>query len=159
MGGETHAFADAFDAAYTIRNDLQRLLNKDVKLTMLTDSMSLFKVLINSSIMTEKRLMIDISAAREAYENSDIDHIGWIPTSSNLANGLTKHGICPTLNAFLSSHQLDATVKTVVDGRFVDLPLTSEEFGPSEREIAECERQVATSYLVNSMCCYDFIVD
>lgn len=47
IAGETHAFADAFDVAYTMRQEIRRVLRKDVKLTMLTDSMSLFKVLIN----------------------------------------------------------------------------------------------------------------
>lgn len=60
-GGESHAFADAFDAAYSIRNELKRILRKEIHLTMLTDSMSLFKVLINSSVMSEKRLMIDVA--------------------------------------------------------------------------------------------------
>ena len=58
-GGEMYAFDDAFDAAFSIRHDLQRLLKKDVRLTLLTDSMSLFKVIVNSTITTEKRLMID----------------------------------------------------------------------------------------------------
>lgn len=76
LGGEVHAFADAYDATFTIRNDLKRLLKRDSKLTVLTDSMSLFKVVINSSTMTEARLMIDIPAAREAYEANVTDHIG-----------------------------------------------------------------------------------
>ena len=92
--------------AYNIRYDLRKLLQKDVRHTLLTDSLSLFKVIINSTVTTEKRLMIDIAAVREAYERSDIDFIYWIPSQFNLANGLTKFEICPTLQSFLRSHQL-----------------------------------------------------
>ena len=138
LGGEMYAFADAFDAAFSIRHDLQRLLKKDVRLTLLTDSMSLFKVIVNSTITTEKRLMIDISAVREAYEKSDIDFIGWIPSNSNIANGLTKIGICPTLMKFLHSHSLDQEICTVINGRFHRVPLCSDEFNSSERETLEC---------------------
>ena len=139
LAGETHAFADAFDVAFTMRHELRRLIGKEVKMTMLTDSMSLFKVIINSSVFTGKRLMIDISAARQAYERSDIDHIGWIPSDSNIANGLTKLGICETMDAFLRDHMLSTEVKTVINGRFESVPLNSDEFGPSEQETRECE--------------------
>ena len=123
LGGETYAFADAFDVAFNIRYDLKRLLNKEVKLIMLTDSMSLFKVIVNSTVTTEKRLMIDIAAVREAYERSDIDFIGWIPSRFNIANGLTKLGVCPALSGFLSTHDLHQEIRTVIDGRFHSIPL------------------------------------
>lgn len=75
LGGETHAFADSFDMAYTMRNYLNRIFERYIAMTMLTDSLSLFKVLINSSVMTEEKLMIDLAAAREAYERKNINHI------------------------------------------------------------------------------------
>lgn len=139
LAGETHAFADAFDVAFTMRHELRKVIGKEVRLTMLTDSMSLFKVIINSSVLSEKRLMIDISAARQAYETNDIDHIGWIPTKANVANGLTKFGICDTLNSYLRDHLLSTEIRTVINGRYECIPLTSDEFGPSELESRECD--------------------
>ena len=65
LGGETYAFTDALDVVINIRYDLSRILQKDVKLTLLTDFKSLGKVIINSTVTTEKRLMIDIDALRE----------------------------------------------------------------------------------------------
>ena len=82
--------------------------------------------------------MIDIAAVREAYERSDIDFIGWVPSCQNIANGLTKLGICPTLQRFLESHQLDQEVKTVIDGRFHFVPLSSDEMCSSEEKSPEC---------------------
>ena len=89
-----------------IHDDLKELLKKHVKLTLLTDSMYPFKVIINSIITTEKRLMIDISSVREEYERRNIDYIGWISSKFNLANGLKKFGICSTLTDLLRSDDL-----------------------------------------------------
>lgn len=56
LGGETHAFADAFDASYAIRHDLQKIMLRNVPLCIVTDSDSLFKVIVQSSNMTENAL-------------------------------------------------------------------------------------------------------
>lgn len=90
LAGETHAFADAFDAAYAIRHDLVQIIRRYVPLNMVTDSDSLFKVIVQSSHTTERRLMIDIQAGREAYQAREIDNIGWVRSDGNLADGLTK---------------------------------------------------------------------
>lgn len=134
LGGETLAFSDAFDAAYSIRHDLQRILRREIPLAMLTDSMSLFKVIINSSTMTEKRLMIDLNAARDAYKTSDIGHIGWLRSGSNLANGLTKLGICEVLDRFIRSNTLDQHAMKVCNGRLDLIPLSWEAFLSSKKD-------------------------
>lgn len=90
LGGETHAFVDSFDAAFSIRHDLQKMANINIPLKMVTDSDSLFKVIVQSSTTTERRLMIDIEASREAYRERKIDNMGWIRSDGNLADGLTK---------------------------------------------------------------------
>lgn len=47
FGRETLAFSDAFGAAFSIRIDLMGLLQRKIKLTMITDSMTLLKFLVN----------------------------------------------------------------------------------------------------------------
>ena len=76
IGGEIYVFSEALDISFYIRHDIKRLLKKDIKLTPLTDLMSLFKIIINSTTTIEKNLMIYIAAVSEAYERSDIDFIG-----------------------------------------------------------------------------------
>lgn len=90
LGGETHAFVDSFDAAYATRHDMQTMLQQNIPLSVVTDSESLFKVIVQSSSTTEMRLMIDLQAAREAHQEHKIDDMGWIKSSGNLADGLTK---------------------------------------------------------------------
>ena len=78
LGGEVYAFADAFDYAYTMRHDLQRILGRNIALQMFTDSKSLFDVITKCSSTTEKRLMIVISTVITAYESFEISEVGFI---------------------------------------------------------------------------------
>lgn len=111
LGAEVLAFADGFDYAYLLRHDLKRMLNKDIPLAMLTDSESLFKCIVKSTTTTEKRLMIDIEAGREAYGKQEISDIGWIRTDDNPADGLTKSVLCPSLERLLDTGFLDVPVQ------------------------------------------------
>lgn len=107
FGGETHAFADAFDASYAIRHDLQQIMSKKIPLRIVTDSDSLFKVITKSSNMMEKRLMIDVQAVREAYHEREIDDMGWIKSEVNLADRLTKMNKSDLIQRTISKGRLD----------------------------------------------------
>ena len=71
--------------------------------------MSLFEVIVNASTTTEKRLMIDIRAAREAYEKHEIEHLGWVKSERNIADGLTKLGRCNALKELLNTGRIDTS--------------------------------------------------
>lgn len=73
-----------------VRNDIENMAGRRVPLTILTDSESLLKLIVKSSVTTEKRLMVNVRAAREAYERGDIRNVGWIRSPDNMADGLTK---------------------------------------------------------------------
>eukprot|EP00170_Pyropia_yezoensis_P004332 contig_17702_g4344 len=90
MAGEVYAFAIAFDKVFVIKHDLERLYKQPVPLTMLTDSRQLFDVITRASHTTEKRLMIDIAAAREAYNRNEISNVSLVKSASDLADGRTK---------------------------------------------------------------------
>ena len=67
MAAETMAFADTFDSSFYIKHDLASMVGKPIPLLILTDSRPLFDILMCEKYTTEKRLMIDISAARECF--------------------------------------------------------------------------------------------
>lgn len=103
MGAEVLAFADGFDYAYLLRRDLQHILDQPLPLAMLTDSERLFKTIAKSTTTTEKLLMIDIQAAREAYGKQEISDVGWIRSEDNPADGLTKPAPCEALERLLDT--------------------------------------------------------
>lgn len=101
MAGEVYAFTAALDEAFTIRYDLEELYRQRIPLLMLTDSKQLFDVVTRTSHPTEKRLLIDIAAAREAYNRQDLSNVGLVTSEDNMADGLTKTKPCAALDRLL----------------------------------------------------------
>lgn len=91
MGAELIAFSDMFDGAFTLAAELRDILGKpDIPVNLFTDSKTLFDVISKGTRTSEKRLMLDIACAREGFKNHEISNIGFIGSSNNLADGLTK---------------------------------------------------------------------
>lgn len=57
---------------------------------LLTDSRSLFDVISTVFSTSEKRMILDIAAAREGFRYKLIPDIGLVRSSENAADGLTK---------------------------------------------------------------------
>lgn len=66
------------------------MLRKPVTLSIVTDSYSLFNLVVQSSTTTDRRLMIDIQAGRDAHKERSIDNMGWVKSDGNLADGLNE---------------------------------------------------------------------
>jgi len=64
-----YAFADSIDVAFMLRHDLERMYDQHLPLVMQSGSKQTFDFITRASHTTEKRLMIDLAAAREAYNN------------------------------------------------------------------------------------------
>jgi hypothetical protein len=110
MAAETLAFSNAFDNAFIIKQDIERMIGP-VHLLMLTDSKALFDILTRTRYTTERRLMVDIAAARDAYHERIISNIGLIRSEFNIADGLTKAGPNEALRKFLVTHCLDHPIE------------------------------------------------
>jgi hypothetical protein len=106
MAAETPAFSNAFDNAFIIKHDIERMIGS-VHYLMLTDNKALFDVIAWTRCTTERRLMVDIAAAREAYHERIISNIGLICSEFNIADGLTKAGPNEALRKFLVAHCLN----------------------------------------------------
>ena len=111
LGCETMAFADAFDVAFAIRHDLERMIGNKVPISMFTDSLSLFDVMTKATIKTEESLMIDLTVVQECYNNSKLDQIGFIRSENNPADALTKITRNSTLEKMLDTAKLDHRVE------------------------------------------------
>ena len=94
MAGETYAFADALDFTLSVRHDLTTIYNRRIPISMFTDSKQLFDVITKATYPTERRLMIDVAAARECYTRFEISNIALVRGDDNPADALTKpnHG-------------------------------------------------------------------
>lgn len=91
LSAELFALIEGFDLGFTIRDTMQRCTGRrHVNLTLATDSRSLFSLSVTLAQTTEKRLLIDLSLIREAYEKRDINDFVWISGDCNPADGLTK---------------------------------------------------------------------
>ncbi len=75
-----------------VKHDLERITGTRIPLSMFTDSKSLFDTMVKNTVLTEKRLMIDLRVAREAYNLNEISDIGFIRGNANPADCFTKVG-------------------------------------------------------------------
>ena len=110
LSAEANAFADLFDDAYALRSQLYLAPSRSVPMHLLTDSKFLFDVISKVSRTSEKRAMLDIHAARQAYKLHEISYIGFVRTNHTLANGLTKGNMQAALYDLISTgmHKVEA---------------------------------------------------
>ena len=87
---EALAFANGFDISYAIQADLGRILRTEPPIVIITDSEILFNILTRRRLTTERRMMVDLLATRNAYANQEISNILLIPSEFNPADALTK---------------------------------------------------------------------
>ena len=90
MAGEVIAFSDLFDVAFTLAHEVKFITGSQIPVQLLTDSTSLFDVISKGSGTSEKRMMLDIAAARKGFRSKAISDIGFVRSNKNVADGLTK---------------------------------------------------------------------
>ena len=109
MAGEVIAFSDLFDVSAVLAAELQALAGVKVPVQLLTYSKSLFDVISKGSRTSEKRMMLDIAAAREGFRDKVISDIGFVRSASNIADGLTKPMQQRSMQNVMLSGRLDVT--------------------------------------------------
>lgn len=111
MEAEILAFAAAFDNAYIIRHDLERMLGCDVPIRRLTDNQALFDVLSRARYTRERRLMVDLNAVREAYLDKNIFNVALIGSEFNVADNLTKITCNKAMSKLLKTNRLQHPIE------------------------------------------------
>ena len=138
MAAETLAFVDSFDNATLIKHDLKRMLNIDIPILMITDSEPLFRILTRSRYTTERRLEIDIAAAREAYARKEIANVAWIHSQDNYADDLTKLEGNGELTNLLRTHTINHPVRQWIIERSIH---DTDNSAKSTSEKLRCDKQ------------------
>ena len=93
LAAETLAFADGMDTAAFVSHlacELQ-MCHPETMIQGITDSRSLVDAASTSTLITDRRLRVEISAIREMKERGEVD-IEWTPNEHQLADVLTKKG-------------------------------------------------------------------
>ena len=90
LSAEVIAFTDLFDEGYAFRSQAKHALQRSVPTHLLTDSKSLYDMISKGSCSSKKRIMLDIHVARQACQAKEISNIGFVRSSANLADRLTK---------------------------------------------------------------------
>ncbi len=68
-------------------------MGRKIPLDILVDSKTVFNTITKGATTLEKRLQIDASAIQQSHKTGEIRMMGWIPGSSNPADGLTRENI------------------------------------------------------------------
>ena len=105
QAAETLALVDTMEACVFFRSFLLETLQlKDephaIPIVCKTDNKGLYESAYSSTQILDKRLRIETAIVREMLEQGIVQKLEWIPTSLQLADGLTKRGV-------LSSKVLD----------------------------------------------------
>lgn len=89
LAAEVHAFTACLDWCVTFGHDLSKIVEKDIPISLLTDSKSLSDAITKLSTVSEKSLLTDLAAVQESYKNGEVFNIAHI-SSYNLADAFTK---------------------------------------------------------------------
>ncbi|KHJ30532.1 hypothetical protein EV44_g3546 [Erysiphe necator] len=116
LASELYVTVHGFDSGMVIKTTLDNILKQlnlpQVPLILCTDSRSLYECLTKLGTINEKRLMIDVMALRQSYEQREITEIRWIDGRDNPADSMTKGTPCVALKNFIDTN----TLKIRVDG-------------------------------------------
>lgn len=81
---------DSIQMAFVIWNDIEAMLGKSLNLNMMKDSKQLLEAVTCGKRTQERRLSIEIMAARQSYHKFEISTIGFVRGSEKPADDLTK---------------------------------------------------------------------
>ena len=92
LAAETLSASEAADIATFLKMILEETLDVSIPpVTLLVDNKSLYEAVRSTSILAEKRLLVELAALREMQERREI-LVEWISTRQQLADCLTKAG-------------------------------------------------------------------
>ena len=119
LASEVHGMSSGVDIAYalngTIAQVLARLGRPAIPLIVCTDSLSLYECIVKLGTTREKRLMVDIMAMRQMYEERELVEVRWIAGSSNPADSMTKAVPNGALTSLVDTNELELGIEGWVE--------------------------------------------
>ena len=115
LASELYAMVAGFDTGSVIKATIEKLLAIKLRMTICTESNSLYQCLVRLGTMQEKRLMIDVMCLRQAYEQRLIAEVKWIDGSSNPADAMTKSKANSALRVLIDTNKLDVRTNQWVE--------------------------------------------
>ena len=103
---ELYEASACFDYCFTLGYDMMLATGHRIPILLFTDSKSLFDTVTSLSGITEKRLLIEISALRDAFDSGELDNIGHVSSAYNL----TKKKKCHLMKELLATGKLQHPV-------------------------------------------------
>lgn len=101
---------DCIETLNMLKHDLEGILGVEVPITIITDSKSLYIIMVNKTTTTEKGLMIVVRAAKEAFQNWKISNMDRIQRAKSAADGIYGKKICNALEQILDAGILQTNV-------------------------------------------------
>ena len=120
LAAELFGIAAAVDIGISISTTLTRITDRlglpQIPLVLCTDSQSIYDTIGGLNTTKEKRLMIQLMALRESYENREIHEVRWIPGKENPADALTKESSKAngSLRQLVAKNELSITLQGYV---------------------------------------------
>ena len=95
LGAEALALVEGAKQGIYLAAMLKQIIgHADIKVICLTDNKSLADSLASVKQVHDKRLRLDTSVLENMLENNEINQIVWVKSSEQLADALTKKGVC-----------------------------------------------------------------
>jgi len=114
LASELYGMVYGFDMGIAIKSTINNIVDQldmqPIPLHICTDSRSLYDCLVKLSTTNEKRLMIDVMALRQSYENREIAEVRWIDGRDNPADAMTKATPCRALKDLVETNTLEVRV-------------------------------------------------
>lgn len=86
-----------------------------MQINILTDSETIFNLIIRKTSTTERRFTIDIKAARKAYNEGNMNHVIWIRIYHYFEDSMTKSKVLPRLVDVMKTGKLKLEVEQSVN--------------------------------------------
>lgn len=111
LGAGTFALADACNTAIVIQHELKNIIGRSLKIKILTDSETFFNAIIRNASTIKRRLIIDVKAAREAYNCVIVEDVIWIRRNYILEDAMTKTCMLPQLIGLTKTGKIEYVIE------------------------------------------------